>query len=412
MTDGSLSHTNWFKAGPSTDRKNKMVSVTSKIPSGSGEVVSATDHRDIRLRLKKDPGDVFLGWYHFRVSGAQGKDCRFSFENANETLGWRLANREDYENMWQNTGPVASYDGTTWFRLRGDYDGEIYSFKHTPEHDICYYAFWAPYEPARELAFISKAQTSDLVSLTTIGESVQGRPIDMLTIGTPGPGKPSCWIISRQHSCETQGGYFVEGIVDRLLDKTDPTARALLSSAVFYVVHNCNPDGSALGLTRSNAVGANLNREWQAPSLEKSPEIFHLRNKMEEIGVDFCLDCHADKELRCNFIWPSENVPTWKPERRDIFTQFENAWAAASPDYELGHPYPGGCPTEPDLGMGWNWIGNRFPHALSVLLEQPYKDVTEFPMPETGWSPERAYGFGRSLPEALRAIVGNLNVSS
>jgi hypothetical protein len=129
---------------------------------------------------------------------------------------------------------------------------------------------------------------------------------------------------------------------------------------------------------------------------------------MEAIGLDFCIDCHADAELRCNFIWPSENVPAWRPERRDIFTAFERAWALASPDYELGHPYPGGVPDKADLSMAWNWIGDRFPKALSVLLEQPFKDVSWQTTPATGWSPERALLLGRSFPIALNAIVKEL----
>lgn len=385
-----------------------MIAISSKVTSGSIDVIDASNPSDIRLALRKDPGDVFLGWYHFRVSGARGQCCRFSLTNAGDVLSWRLANREDYEHSWQNTGPLVSNDGETWFRVPASYEGEAFVFEHTPEHDICYFAAFAPYGAEREHRFFAKAQTSKLVTLDTIGESVEGRPIDMITIGKAGPGKKKCWIIARQHPSETQGGYFVEGVVDRLLDAADPTARALLEDAVVYVVPNVNPDGSANGLTRANMTGANLNREWTNPSLERSPEVFHVRARMEEIGVDFCIDCHADKELRCNFIWPSENVPTWKPERRAVFETFEQAWAAASPDYELGHPYPGGCPAEADLGMGWNWIGNRFPHALSVLLEQPFKDVTRFPVPETGWSPDRAYRFGRSFPEALRGVVGQL----
>ncbi|MDI6025067.1 M14-type cytosolic carboxypeptidase [Corticibacterium sp. UT-5YL-CI-8] len=389
-----------------------MISISSKITSGSIEVVDASDPADIRLALRKDPGGVFLGWYHFRVSGAMGQACRFSLTNAADVLAWRLANREDYDNAWQNTGAVASYDGDYWFRVPGTFDGTSFIFEHQPEHDLCFYAVWPPYGAEREHRFIALAQTSPLVKFKTIGESVEGRPIDMLTIGTQGPGKAKCWIIARQHSSETQGGYFLEGVIDRLLDETDATARALLASAVIYVVPNVNPDGSANGFTRANAKGINLNREWNGPSLEMSPEVFHVRSKMEDIGVDFCIDCHADKELRCNFIWPSENVPSWKPERRDVFTRFEQAWAAASPDYELGHAYPGGCPVEADLGMAWNWIGNRFPQALSVLLEQPFKDTTEFPTPETGWSPDRAYNFGRSFPEALRAVVGRLGANA
>lgn len=34
-----------------------------------------------------------------------------------------------------------------------------------------------------------------------------------------------------------------------------------------------NPDGSWRGHLRTNAAGANLNREWAKPSLETSPEV-------------------------------------------------------------------------------------------------------------------------------------------
>lgn len=385
-----------------------MISISSRVASGSIGVLDASDPSDIRLALRPDPGGVFLGWYHFRLSGARGLACRFSLVNASDALTARLANREDYEHCWQNTGPVASHDGETWFRIPGTFDGSAFVFEHTPAHDICHYAAWAPYGVEREQRFVARAQTSPLVRLETIGLSLEGRPIDMLTIGTAAPGRRKCWIIARQHPSETQGGYFLEGIVDRMLDAADPTARALLDEAVLYVVPNVNPDGSANGLTRTNIAGVNLNREWNGPSPERSPEVHHVRTRMEAIGVDFSIDCHADNELRCNFIWPSENVPSWRPQRRAVFEAFERAWAAASPDYEPGHPYPGGCPAEADLGMAWNWIGNRFPHALSVLLEQPFKDVTRLSVLETGWSPERAYRLGRSFPEALRAAVGRL----
>ena len=40
-----------------------------------------------------------------------------------------------------------------------------------------------------------------------------------------------------------------------------------------------NPDGSVLGNLRTNAAGANLNREWENPTLERSPEVFSVREK-------------------------------------------------------------------------------------------------------------------------------------
>ena len=46
---------------------------------------------------------------------------------------------------------------------------------------------------------------------------------------------------------------------------------------------NVNPDGSIRGHLRTNATGANLNREWQDPTLERSPEVrtyFHYKIHM------------------------------------------------------------------------------------------------------------------------------------
>lgn len=47
-----------------------------------------------------------------------------------------------------------------------------------------------------------------------------------------------------------------------------------------------NPDGSARGHLRTNACGANLNREWATPSLERSPEVYYTLRAMDAIGVD------------------------------------------------------------------------------------------------------------------------------
>ena len=57
------------------------------------------------------------------------------------------------------------------------------------------------------------------------------------------------------------------------------------AQAVFYVVPNCCPDGSARGHLRTNAAGVNLNRTWAAPDPATSPESFHVRNEMDRTGA-------------------------------------------------------------------------------------------------------------------------------
>jgi murein tripeptide amidase MpaA len=383
------------------------IAITGKIPSGSIVVEDASDPADLRLRLVADPISGFMGFYHFRASGVRGVPCRFNIVNAGDCFDRRLAGREDVEDGWTNTGPMASYDRERWFRLKGRVEGDSYMIDHTPAYDICYYATWAPYPLDRELNAISRWQLSPRVRLEVIGHSVEGVDLDRLTLGAAGPGKKICWIIARQHPSETMGGYFIEGFMGRMLDEQDPVARALLQKAVFYIVPNMNPDGARHGFTRGNAAGANLNREWVSPSLERSPEVFHVRALMEKTGVDFAMDCHGDEELRCNFVGGPLEIPSRSERLLNLFHTFEASWAAASPDYELGHPYPGGPPETADLTMAWNWIAERF-DCLSLLLEQPFKDTSWWQDPETGWSPERSVRFGASLPAAILGMLDRL----
>jgi murein tripeptide amidase MpaA len=385
------------------------ISITGAIPNGSIDVVDATEAGNIRLRLRRDAGTdpLAIGYYHFRATGVRGRTCVYRLINAGTEARERLAGREGYEDEWTNTGPHISYDRHHWVRIPGRMEGTSYVFEHTAEHDVCYYSKWAPYPLDRELDLIARCALSPGVRVRTLGKTVNGADLDLLTIGEPGPHKRVCWLIARQHPSEMMGGYFTEGFLYRLLDSSDPVAQQLLDRAVFHIVPNMNPDGAYLGSTRTNAAGANLNREWQSPTLERSPEVWYTRSYMEQTGVDFCLDVHGDEELRCVFLGGPLEIPSRSARLAGLFGEFEHAWAAASADYELGHPYPGGPPAEADLRMAWNWIAERF-QCLSVLLEQPFKDTSRGQDPLRGWSPERAARLGASLASALLAVLPNL----
>ena len=91
----------------------------------------------------------------------------------------------------------------------------------------------------------------------------------------------------------------------------DGLAHKAREAFTFYIVPNMNPDGSHLGYLRCNAGGQNLNREWcdtgdyKAPTLERSPEVYYVLKKMDEIGVDCFADIHGDEEMPFNFIGES-----------------------------------------------------------------------------------------------------------
>lgn len=383
------------------------IRVSAAIPEGSIDVVSDVDPQDIRLRVRKDDERTVMFYYHFRAIGVRQKECRFRILNAHESVALRLAGRSEMEHCWINPGAMASYDLENWFRVPGTYEDGIYSFTHRPEYDACYYASWPPYGLARLNRLLAAAQLSPRSRLSCLGQTVDGHDLDLLTIGDPGPGKRVCWLMARQHPSETMSSFFAESFIQRMLDPADPVVAELLEKSVFYIVPNVNPDGTARAYTRNNAAGRNLNRAWQQPDSKLEPEVHLVRSAMEHTGVDFCIDCHGDRELRCNFLGGPLEIPSRSPRLNGLFRDFENAWAAVTPEYELGHPYPGGAPAEADLSMAWNWIAERF-NCLSVLLEQPFKDTTWRQDPVRGWSPQRALAFGRTLPDVLHRMVDKL----
>ncbi len=115
----------------------------------------------------------------------------------------------------------------------------------------------------------------------------------------------------------------------------DPVARALLSApgVTVYVVPMMNPDGARRGYLRTNAAGANLNREWQTPKLDYSPEVFHVLREMRRTGMHFGLDVHGDEALPYNFISGGEGCPCWTQKMADQQKQWCDSYVPRSPPF-------------------------------------------------------------------------------
>ena len=111
------------------------------------------------------------------------------------------------------------------------------------------------------------------------------------------------------------------------------------------------------GNLRTNAAGANLNREWQAPSRERSPEVFHVRAAMQATGVDAFLDVHGDEGLPYVFIDGNERLPTYSPRMAALERGFASALEAANPDFQTVHGYPANKETKVNLTVASKWVG-------------------------------------------------------
>ena len=371
------------------------IKISSQFDAGAIEVVSATSANAIDLNIRKDSHADIIQWFYFRLQGAQGEPCTIRFLNAGQAA---------YPAGWEGYQAMASYDRINWFRVPTSYDGKVMTIEHTPAMDSVYYAYFEPYSWERHLELLDRAQMSEHVRMVDLGSTVDGRDLNMRVIGEPSPEKKKVGVIARQHPGETMAEWFVEGMLDALLDPAHPFGRQLLKESVFYVVPNMNPDGSVRGNLRTNAAGANLNREWLNPSMERSPEVFLVRQKMHEVGVDLCLDVHGDEGLPYVFVAGSESLPNFTAEQAAAQKRFSDDFMIASPDFQDVHGYGQTPYTEETLTMGSPHITHAF-GCLSLTLELPFKDNANDPDAQVGWDGARSARLGAAvLQPVLNAI--------
>ncbi len=372
--------------------------ISSNFDSGNIKVIDCTTASNIQLEINKDTNSDFFQWFHFRLQGAQDKSCKMRIMNAHEA---------SYPDGYKGYSAAASYDKETWFRVPSKYDGKELVIEHTPEFNSVFYAYFAPYSYEQHLTLVHNAQLSPECELVSIGETVQGRDIDMLIVGEPSPEKKKVWVIARQHPGESMAEWFMEGFLGKLLNEDDAVSRTLLSKAVFYIVPNINIDGSILGNLRSNAAGANLNREWAEPSLDFSPEVYHIRNMMDKYGCDLNIDIHGDEDLAYNFISSIEGIPSFDERLKNLLENFTESWKTSCPDFQDTHGYPKNEPSKANLAICSKHIGERY-KCLSLTVEMPFKDNNDLPDPEFGWSPERSILFGESILHPILQVVDQL----
>lgn len=381
------------------------VTLSSAFEGGSIGVEHVGRDGTIEIRLLSDEKSADTHWFYFRLTGARGVACTLKLLNSSEMA--RLPGRDTVPDCWTGYRPFASYDGLDWFRTDATYEDGLFSIRHTPQRDVVYFAYYPPYSMERHNAFVGRCLADERVRYERLAVTPDGHDLDMLVIGDDAPDRLKCWIMGRQHASETMASWFMEGFVERLIDRDDALARALLETCVFYIVPIANPDGCVRGNTRTNALGMNLNRAWNDPEAKTAPEVAAIRNRMREVGVDFCLDAHGDEELPYVFLGGPLEIPSSSARLDDLFARYQQAQEAANPDYRASDPYPGGPPAEADLRMAWNWIGEEF-DCLSVLLEMPFKDTDHAPDAQMGWSPSRCRHFGETTLDAIQAVVPHL----
>lgn len=357
--------------------------------------IDARDASDIRLEIRADKQADYHQWFYFRAMHVGGRQCRFSIGNAGSST---------YPEAWENCSVFTSADRRSWKRVQTDYQGGVLSFAVVPDIDILYVALHTPYSQEQHLDLLGTALLHDACALHASARTVSGRPLEVLSVGKGGQDTAVIWIIARQHPAETMAEWFMEGLLDRLLASDDSLVTELLRRARFYLVPNMNPDGSAMGNFRTNAAGIDLNRAWEKPSPNTSPEVHFVRSCMDSTGVDLFLDIHGDEEIPYVFAAGCEGIPGYSQRQARLDRQFREALQRADPEFSTDNGYPCERPGEADMSIACNQVGSRF-DCLALTMEIPFVDNHHLPDAEQGWSSQRSRRLGGSVLDAIHDLL-------
>jgi len=376
---------------------------------------------DVLLHIKPDIYTELEKIGHMQYFSFRSTVCGLGFPPSNKKhkIRYVLENAEasSYPEAWIGTTVCYSTnieDTESWHRNQETMylDGQLcWEHEHTRNGSV-YFCYFPPYSYSRHLGLVSKC--SRYANTIGLGQSLDGREIECITLGK---GTTVCWFIHRQHPGETMAEFYAEGLLTRLLGldsdgMVDDEVQKLAEMYTFYIVPLMCPDGAVRGHLRTNACGANLNREWatkrfyEAPSLERSPEVHAVMRKMDETGVDIFLDIHGDEELPFNFISGAEKTPKWGKRMESLHGAFVAAYQRANSDMQQKIGYP--PPESPNealkyMNVATNQIATRF-DCLSMTLEMPFKDCLSNSDPVRGWSPDRSRKLGASVLAPLEYI--------
>ena len=354
----------------------------------------------VDLEIVNDHMSDFYQWFYFRVSGAAGREITLRITNCAGAA---------YPNGWPDYKGVMSLDREEWVRISGTgYSDGVLTMKLTPPQDVVWVAYFAPYSMERHHDLVTSIAGLPDVGYSSLGKSLDGQDIDCLTIGE---GSVRVWLYARQHPGESMAEWWMEGALEKLTDEDDPVARVLRRECTFHVVPNMNPDGSRRGHLRTNAVGVNLNREWHAPSAEKSPEVLCVRNAMDESGVDFSMDVHGDEAIPANFLAGFEGIPSITDRQLKLFNLFGETLERISPDFQREQGYEIPAPGEANMSMSTTQLAERY-GCVAMTLEMPFKDNCNLPDEVYGWSPQRSKFLAYACLDSLHAILPELKAAS
>jgi hypothetical protein len=219
-------------------------------------------------------------WYYFRVDHAAGHKLTFDLVD--------LAGEYNYQPnrgaITKDTLPFYSSDNVNWHPIeeaKYDPSAPMLQFSVDARSDQLWIAHVPPYTTRNLDALFRELTNVPQAKVETVGKSVEGRSIPLVTVtdpSVPDTRKRVIWLMFRQHAWEAGSSWTGEGVM-RFLSSSSPSAVRIRKDAIV------------------NYYGYDLNRNWDITDPVRMPEIMAERKAIldwvdQGKRIDFFLTLH------------------------------------------------------------------------------------------------------------------------
>lgn len=240
----------------------------------------AKDHLRVAVQGESDQNkrNRAPNWFYFRVDGVAGRELTIDIGDLYGEYNFVAHKGERY----RNNRPVYSYDNREWTNFEtADWlqQDSTMRLRLRATGRSVWIARQPPYTTAHLATLLDGISKQPHLHRETVGETVDGRPMQLVTITDPKSaeaGKKVIWVMARQHSWESGTSWVAEGML-RFLVSNSAAAKHIRQSAIFKIFPMADPDGVARGGVRFNKHGYDLNRNWDTVDPKAMPEITSQR---------------------------------------------------------------------------------------------------------------------------------------
>lgn len=193
----------------------------------------------------------------------------------------------------------------------------IFTFDKSEDEYFFAYSYPFTYTHQQKLLAELEAQSLPFVRRELLCRSVQGRRVDIISLGDIHPLSKSfspngkkrrvIIVVGRVHPGETPSSFVVQGLINFLSSSSDRDAERIRREMTFIIVPMLNPDGCFLGNYRTCSLGIDHNRRWQYPTQAMEPSLQAVKQLFSELYcnpgvlIDFFIDVHAHSTARYGF---------------------------------------------------------------------------------------------------------------